>query len=196
MNTKIQEKKNTKMEKLYDAAYRLFTTQGVSGTVVDDITKSAGVAKGTFYLYCRDKYDLVDKLILRKSSRLLEEAMKALMEDKKKHALNFQQSVVFFVDYLVNIFRNDTKFLELIFQNLSPGLYDKIFRCKEMEETRVAFIKNFMLNGGSGETAAQRLYLIICMLSMVCYNSIVLKIPFGFDEIKSELYLSIQRILT
>ena len=46
------------MTKLYDAAYELFTSNGVHNTVIDDIVKSAGVAKGTFYLYCKDKYSL------------------------------------------------------------------------------------------------------------------------------------------
>ncbi len=33
------------------------------------------------------------------------------------------------------------------------------------------------------------------MVSVVCYNSIVMKIPYEFDEIKPELYRSVQKIL-
>ncbi len=184
------------MAKLYDAAYELFTSKGVHETVVDEIVKQAGVAKGTFYLYFKDKYDLVDRLIVRKASRVLGGAMDALAATRETEHLNFEQRVVFFVDYLVGFFRGDTPFLELIFKNLSLGLCERMFNCTEMQSARDAFTANFMLNGGTSENAGKRLYLIICMVSVVCYNSIVIKIPYGFEEIKPELYRSVQRILT
>lgn len=183
------------MAKLYDSAYELFTSKGVHATVIDEIVKRAGVAKGTFYLYCKDKYDLVDKVIVRKSSLILDRALKALAEKKQAESLDFQQSVVFFVDYLIQVFRDDSRFLELIFKNLSLGLYEELFHCREMESTREAFVQNFMLNGGTSEAAGKRLYLIVCMVGVVCYNSIVLGIPYRFDEIQPELYRSVEGIL-
>lgn len=83
MGGRILEKKKRKMTKLYDSAYELFTSKGVHQTVVDDIVKRAGIAKGTFYLYCKDKYDLVDKIIIRKASVVLNNAMNALSEKKR-----------------------------------------------------------------------------------------------------------------
>ncbi|MET0294008.1 MAG: TetR/AcrR family transcriptional regulator [Phenylobacterium sp.] len=47
---------------LVDAAGRLFVSQGVEATTVDDIVEAAGVAKGTFYHYFRSKADLLDAL--------------------------------------------------------------------------------------------------------------------------------------
>ncbi len=44
---------------LVDAAVRAFAANGVGGTSVDDIVRSAGVAKGTFYLYFETRDDLV-----------------------------------------------------------------------------------------------------------------------------------------
>lgn len=195
MEGKILENKKKKMAKLYDSAYELFTSKGVHNTVIDEIVKRAGVAKGTFYLYCKDKYDLVDKVIVRKSSLILDRALKALAEKKQAESLDFQQSVVFFVDYLIQVFRDDSRFLELIFKNLSLGLYEELFHCREMESTREAFVQNFMLNGGTSEAAGKRLYLIVCMVGVVCYNSIVLGIPYRFDEIQPELYRSVEGIL-
>ena len=195
MDGGILKKKELKMTKLYDAAYELFTAKGVHETVVDEIVKRAGVAKGTFYLYFKDKYDLVDKLIVRKTSRVLGGAMDALAAKLKTDHLDFQQSVVFFVDYLVNFFRGDTPFLELIFRNFSLSLCERMFQSAEMQNAREAFITNFMLNGGTSERAGKRLYLIVCMVSVVCYNSIIMKIPYQFEEIKEELYRSVQQIL-
>lgn len=195
MSDKIPLKKAMKKTKLYDAAYDLFISKGVHDTVVDEIVRHAGVAKGTFYLYCKDKYDLVDNVIVRKISRVLTSALGSLTEKQKTDRLDFQESVIFFVDFLVNYFWDDARFLDLIFKNQSPGLCQKLFHCEEMENTRQAFVRNFMLNGGSSDNAGKRLYLIVCLVSVVCYNSIVLKLPYGFDEIRPELYRSVRQIL-
>ncbi|WP_411677355.1 TetR/AcrR family transcriptional regulator [Caproicibacter sp.] len=195
MAGKLLENKKIKMGRLYDAAYELFTSKGVHATVVDEIVQHAGVAKGTFYLYCRDKYDLVNKVILRKTSTLLEETMRALTKKKEEQPMSFQQSVVFFVDSLIRTFRNDTRFLELVFKNLSPTLFERLFRCTELEDVRKEFVENFMLRGGTSEAAGQRLYLIVCMVGAVCYSSLIMKMPYGFDEVRPELYRSIEQIL-
>ena len=195
-NTKIVEKKRIKMTKLYDAAYELFALNGVHNTIIDDIVKSAGVAKGTFYLYCKDKYDLVDKIILKKSSAVLNNALEAVEKEQKAENLNFQQCVIFFVDYLINFFKKDKKLLELIYKNLSWDLYEKVLNYEEMDNVRKAFIENFIIGGGNSETAKQRLYIIVSMVGSTCYNSIVLKVPYQLDAIKPELYRSIKQILT
>ena len=46
-------------EELVDAALRAFAANGVGGTSVDDIVRSAGVAKGTFYIYFATRDDVV-----------------------------------------------------------------------------------------------------------------------------------------
>lgn len=195
MAGKLMQKKREKMAKLYDAAYELFTARGVHATVVDEITKNAGVAKGTFYLYCKDKYDLVNKVIIRRTSVILDAAMEALEKKKQEEFLSFQDSVIFFVDCLIRTFQNDTRFLELVFKNLSAQLFEQMFHCPELEDVRRAFTENFMLRGGTSETAGQRLYLIVCLVGAICYNSIIMKIPYQFDDIMPELYRSIERIL-
>ena len=39
-------------------------------TSISDIVDNAGVAKGTFYLYFKDKYDIRNKLIAHKSGEV------------------------------------------------------------------------------------------------------------------------------
>ena len=38
-----------------------FTSKGIQKTSISDIVEDAGVAKGTFYLYFKDKYDIRNK---------------------------------------------------------------------------------------------------------------------------------------
>jgi AcrR family transcriptional regulator len=47
---------------LMDAAERLFVKKGFTNTRVDDLTRVAGVAKGTFYLYFHCKEDVLAAL--------------------------------------------------------------------------------------------------------------------------------------
>nr|WP_319489886.1 TetR/AcrR family transcriptional regulator [uncultured Caproiciproducens sp.] len=193
---KITENKKIKMTKLYDAAYELFTSNGVHNTIIDDIVKKAGVAKGTFYLYCKDKYDLVDKIILKKSAALFDSAMKAVAEKQKTEGMDFLESVIFFVDYLIEFFKTNKKFLSLIYKNLSWDLYEKALTYEEMDGAKRIFIEHFITDGGDSEIARQRLFIVVSMVGAVCYNSIVLEIPYPMDSIKSELYQSITKILT
>ena len=59
---KVDENKKKKKEALFNTAYELFTTKGINATAISDIVEKAGVAKGTFYLYFKDKYDIKNKL--------------------------------------------------------------------------------------------------------------------------------------
>ena len=69
---RVEENKKLKLTCLMDTAFQLFTTQGIAKTSIADIAQQAGVAKGTFYLYFKDKYDLHEKLVIRKSEQLFQ----------------------------------------------------------------------------------------------------------------------------
>ena len=71
---KVDEKKKRKKEALFNTAYDLFTTKGINSTAISDIVEKAGVAKGTFYLYFKDKYDIRNKLIVHKTQELFSAA--------------------------------------------------------------------------------------------------------------------------
>lgn len=55
---KVDDNKKLKMNTLLQTAFDLFTGKGFAKTTVSDIVNQAGLAKGTFYLYFKDKYDL------------------------------------------------------------------------------------------------------------------------------------------
>ena len=77
---KIELNKLQKQTSLLNTAYELFTTKGVNKTSIAEISKAAGIAKGTFYLYFKDKYDIRNKLISHESSKLFGKAKTALDE--------------------------------------------------------------------------------------------------------------------
>jgi AcrR family transcriptional regulator len=68
-DTKAAAKRDERRAQLVQAAREIFGEKGYHEATVDDITKRAGVAKGTFYLYFAEKkeiyYDLVRSFFQR-----------------------------------------------------------------------------------------------------------------------------------
>jgi AcrR family transcriptional regulator len=62
----------TRRNELMTASEHLFLSQGVSETTIEQITSSADVAKGTFYLYFSSKDDVLAALRDRFAQKLLE----------------------------------------------------------------------------------------------------------------------------
>ena len=52
---KAETNKKRKKNALFQTAYELFTDKGFAKTTISDIVNKAGLAKGTFYLYFKDK---------------------------------------------------------------------------------------------------------------------------------------------
>ena len=61
---KLDDKKKQKRDSLLMAAFALFTQKGINDTSISDIAKKANMAKGTFYLYFKDKFDKQRKRFL------------------------------------------------------------------------------------------------------------------------------------
>ena len=76
--SKVEENKRLKRNAMLDAAQKLFTDKGLAKTSVSDIVENSGVAKGTFYLYFKDKYDIRNWLISHRSHQILKDAYLAM----------------------------------------------------------------------------------------------------------------------
>ena len=76
-----QEISNDKKQRLLDTAFSLFSDKGIKNTSIQEIVDSANVAKGTFYLYFKDKYELQNILIAKKSEKLFNDAFTELRKN-------------------------------------------------------------------------------------------------------------------
>ena len=63
MHETIDTKKEAKKNSLLQAALELIQKKGVSKTSISEIAERANVAKGTFYLYFKDKDALLEQLL-------------------------------------------------------------------------------------------------------------------------------------
>src|SRR5438045_8253213 len=68
---RITKRPDERREDLLAAATRVFADKGMDEATVADVTKAAGVAKGTFYLYFRTKEHLLAAL----KERFIDEAL-------------------------------------------------------------------------------------------------------------------------
>ena len=114
---KVDVNKQQKESSLLKTAFEFFTTKGFSKTSISDIAGKAGVAKGTFYLYFKDKYDIRNKLVAHKSSQLFMNAMKELQPDLKK--FSYEEKMIRIVDNIINQLNDNQSLLTFISKNLS-----------------------------------------------------------------------------
>lgn len=61
-----------KREQILDGAKRVFMEQGFEAASMNDITRAAGVSKGTIYVYFENKEDLFEAMVERERERFTE----------------------------------------------------------------------------------------------------------------------------
>ena len=109
---KLDDKKKQKRDSLLMAAFTLFTQKGINDTSISDIAKKANMAKGTFYLYFKDKFDIRDKLIADKARqvfcRALEEMNRVQLDSLEDHVIFLINSVINFKKFKLGSFSEGT----------------------------------------------------------------------------------------
>jgi AcrR family transcriptional regulator len=192
-----KKKKQLKEKELFSSALDLFLENGIEKTSIDDIAKNAGVAKGTFYLYFSDKYDILNKLILQKSNEIIKEG---LSKTNNLGSEDFRERTLFFINYIINYLKDNISLLKLINKNISWGLYRKaIMTPAEYDDVKRVldiFIKNLTTEGMKKEEAEMTLFMIIELVGSVCFTTIILEEPTDIDSIKPILFKKILAMIT
>ena len=195
IKTKIENKKLAKETKLLDSAYNLFTSKGINNTSIQDIVNDAGVAKGTFYLYFKDKYALQETLIIKKSNELFHSALDKLNTD----VINkFDDQLIFVIDNVIDELSKNPDLIKLIYKDLSLGFYnDGIKSILDNDAIGIyeTFKKGIKENNIKLENPDVTLYIIIELVGSTVFNSIMKGIPLKIDEYKPHLYKTIRLIL-
>lgn len=198
-NQKMRRVRNKEMKEanLIEAAYELFLTKGVHETAINDIVKKAGLAKGTFYLYFKDKPHILDILILRKSYIVLKQALHQTIAQNKQ---DYIEEVVYFVEYIIDYFKNNVALLKLIDKNLSWGIFRKALhkegQYKEMRELAQRFMDSYCQSQGkTAQQASHTLFIIVELVGSVLGSCIINNEPTDIDTIKPVLIESVRKIL-
>ena len=193
---KVDENKQQKSDALYRSAYDLFIEQGIEKTSISDIAKYAGVAKGTFYLYFTDKYELRDRLIAKITGNLFLAAWQSL---ESSHTPQFEDRIIFIVDYILERMKENKPMLRFISKNLSWGIFKQaILQSNDEEEINVKelyrnhLLENPVVKLRDPETM---MFLIIELASSTSYSTILENDPMPFEDLKPYLNASIRAII-
>ncbi len=184
---KLDEKKKQKREALLGAAYDLFTSQGIFDTSISDIVKKAEMAKGTFYLYFKDKFDIRTALITEKAGKLFS-VVREKMRDKRADSL--EETVIQLVDIIIDELETDKRMLEFISKNLRWGIFHKVILEGGNEVSDSFYDWYNELIQSSGRTFRNHelmIYMIVELVNSTCYNVILYQEPVGLEELKVEL---------
>ena len=202
---KLENNKQQKRTSILDTAFKLFTTQGVSKTSIAEISQKAGIAKGTFYLYFKDKYDIRNKLISHEASKLFKNSVTALNsyadEEKTKNpdfTITFTEQIVFIADHIINALNNNQTLLTFISKNPSWGIFKEALTTNVAEDDinfRDIYYEMLSESGLNLKEPEIMLFMIVELISSTCYSAILYKEPADIDTLKPYLYSTIKAII-
>ncbi len=195
----MKNDKDGKQNRLLNTAFKLFTEKGTKDTSIQEIVDNASVAKGTFYLYFKDKYEIRDILIVQKSQKLFSDALKSL---RKNYISDFSDSIIYIINYVIDELTKNPLLLKFISKNLSWGVFNKtvlnLYDKSIDSENSVydLFIKGIKENNIKIENPDVTLFMIIELVGSTCFNSILYKEPLPIDEYKPYLYKTIRGMIS
>ena len=186
---KVDNNKQQKRNSLLDSAFSLFIHNGFNKTAISDIVDAAGVAKGTFYLYFKDKYDIRNHLISYKASQVFLTAYTDLQEHQD--IIDFEDQVLFIIDNILDQFAKNHSLVMLISKHLSWGFFtNSLFEAPDKDVPAVYTIYQDLLSKSSYTYRDPELmmYMILELVSGVSYNTILYEQPLPLEKIKEPLY--------
>ena len=185
MSTVVENKKAKRL-RILEAAFGLFTDKSVYATAIDEVVKKAGVAKGTFYLYFKDKYDLLEQIVIHKTANVVQGATECIKK----------LSGVSITDYLLDYLNENKKFAMLINHNLT-SFYKALLRVDNEDFTSVVneFAKVCEEKGYSEETASKLMFIIFNIVGSVGCSAVISEKPYSVEEIRPTIHMSVRKLL-
>lgn len=188
-------KQSRKYHRILEAAYQLFVEQGTADVTISEISERAGVAKGTFYLYFKDKDEVKEHLVVQKSHELFQQALLALHQAPLGR---FDEQVIFVVNYIVDALAQNTAALKLIAKDLSVGVFSE--RLNEFFTDNDLDVVGILSNAAERSGVHLRnprilLYMIIELASSTCFSCILKAEPLEISVFKPYLFAAIRQLI-
>ena len=192
---KLLENKLEKEKRLLSTAFELFNSQGFSKTSISDIVRDAGVAKGTFYLYFKDKYDIQKKLIAEKSAALFQHALDHSHYEEQPTTA---KKMIAIIDDLLNQMQKDPLLVRFINKNLTWGVFHQALENPNfINQSKYLDVFQQIINtdGVEWDKPDIMLYTIITMVGSACHSVILDNDPVDLETYKPYLYAAIEKIV-
>ena len=195
---KAELNKQNKRTYLLQAAFDLFVDKGFHQTTISEISKKSGLAKGTFYLYFRDKYDLRDQLVAKKSGQLLQEASEHIKGGHEAHD-GFEAYLFAMIDYILFHLQKNKMLLLFISKNLSWGIFKHAVEQQDdnavLETVYADYLQALEQDHISCKNPELMLFTILELVSATGYNCIIYEMPSDLQTYLPYLHDSIHKII-
>lgn len=193
---KVDDNKKKKKDAIVNSAFDLFIEKGINDTSISDIVKQAGLAKGTFYLYFKDKYEVRDYLVMKKAARIFEKAQQALL---KAEVHTFEEKMLFLIDDILNQLNENKLLLRFISKNLSWGIFQNVVHNMPADKDNPSveqYIEQlFSESDKEFRNPEMMLFMIVELVNSTAHNVILYQQPVGLEELKNELYPIIRQTI-
>lgn len=195
MSGKLEENKAIKENALLEAAFDLFTKTDINSTTIDNIVRKAGVAKGTFYLYYKNKYDLLEGIVVKKGSDLVRNAV---LFTKRQQFTDRLDKLTYFVSFIIDSLAQDKLLTRIMYKNLTLSLYKKVLDDPVHGKNLKSLMEDFRAvvfgQGFSYEETDRLMFIVLEMISSACYSSILFGEPASIEEMKPIILKTIRKI--
>ena len=189
---RLELKKQKKKAALLKAAYTLFLKNGVNATSVGDITAEAGVAKGTFYLYFREKQDIVTEVADHVARQILEEAYVRILDKKTGR---FSEDLALIADAILDILSSNRPLLSFLGRDFKfPTFREKL---NQSHNAVWRALKNDMKSYAAAthqdeKALVREIYCLLSMCGSVACSSVLEGVPEDMSAMRPSI-LSIIR---
>lgn len=186
----VAEKKLAKRINILEAAYSLFSDKGFNTTAIDEVVKIAGVAKGTFYLYFKDKYDLLDQIIIHKSIVLIDDCVSRI---DSAGASSLSGRMCLFFDMMVREIESDKSLAALMCKNISASI--AVFFQSDNERIvseRQRIISDPVFSGEDEKTVISRISIVFDMAFSALFDCLQGFLPVEKSSVISAAHMLIE----
>lgn len=183
-----------KKQRLQTSALRLFLEKGITETSVNDIVKDAQLAKGTFYVYYKDKSALIHEVMEKKLITLMETL---ILQAKAEHEQCGVTWPCAFIKQVIGFFGANPHVLKLMHHSFL--LEEKpLFSLTFMEQSIPCFhefIVSLQMPKEDAREAFKRFTMLVEICAIVCFNAIFYHQPDAFENISDMFYTMITHSL-
>lgn len=186
-----EDKKQKKRLSLMDAAFGLFATKGIARTSIEEIARAAGIAKGTFYLYFRDKDDLRRILIRHKAASLLRHALDHSGYLEKEDPAD---KILAITDDILSQLQEDPILLAFFHRNLSWNTFRQAV--EELgDEGRRAIEEVFGPEAGESRDREVESFMILELIGATCQSVILDREPVDMETYRPYLHRAVRSLM-
>lgn len=190
----IEGMKKEKETRIKEEALSSFLEKGVHQTSIRDIMGRTDYGLGTFYLYFKNKEDLVEDIVLDRMTELVTQAEDQCQGDSPI------ERYISFISYIIDYLIDHPVELDLIFSKLNWALYVKVEnndRFKAAESTLKFILSKYdslLPEKYSEDEKLFSLSLTINIVLTTCKSALMENAVLDIDNMKTILFEMVEKI--